>query len=55
MRVDYRAPTLVQGAHQRPVAGIRVMLVKSVLYALLGTVLGPAFGIGLFLLVHSAN
>jgi len=54
MRVEYRTRSLVLGAHLRLVAGSRVMLVKSMLYAILGTVLGPAFGIGLFLLMHGA-
>ena len=31
------------------------MVVKSMIYALVGTLLGPAFGIGLFFLMHAAN
>ena len=33
-------------------AGKRVMLVKPVLVVLLCSVVGPAFGVGLFLLIH---
>jgi len=31
------------------------MLVKSMLLALISTVVGPAFGVGLYLLLHGAN
>lgn len=53
MRVDDCMLPLVQGAHLRRVAGICIMLVKSMVYALAGTLLGPAVGIGLFLLMNA--
>ena len=35
-------------------AGVAVMFVQSLIYAVLGTVLGPALGVALFMVMHGA-